>query len=67
MEYWMQYSWLYIYRYTYSEYNIYIIIYGEFLGPVQIEWIFVFFFCQQYSNVGFYLWIIDLHNLLIDF
>ena len=34
---------------------IYIIIYGEFLGPVQIEWIFVFFFCQQYSNVGFYL------------
>ena len=33
---------------------IYIIIYGEFLGPVQIEWIFVFF-CQQYSNVGFLL------------
>ena len=48
-------DYIYIYRYTYSEYNIYIIIYGEFLGPVQIEWIFVFFFCQQYSNVGFYL------------
>ena len=40
---------------------------GEFLGPVQIEWICLVD-CQHYSNVGLYVWIIDLlHNLLIDF